>query len=42
MLLKDYFRNELKFLKEEGKLFANVHPHLADFLSDETTDPDVE
>ena len=42
MLLKDYFRNEIKFLKEEGKAFAKAHPHLSRFLSDESADPDVE
>lgn len=37
-----YFREELAFLKEEGRLYSEIKPHLAAFLDGKNTDPDVE
>ncbi|WED24555.1 type VI secretion system baseplate subunit TssF [Vibrio sp. JC009] len=37
-----YFREELTFLKEQGKEFTEIYPQLARFLNGNTTDPDVE
>ena len=37
-----YFREELAFLKEQGKEFTEIHPQLSRFLHGRTTDPDVE
>ncbi|WP_434998732.1 type VI secretion system baseplate subunit TssF [Vibrio scophthalmi] len=37
-----YFREELAFLKEQGKQFTEIHPQLSRFLHGRTTDPDVE
>ena len=37
-----YFREELAFLKEQGKEFTEIHPQLARFLHGRNTDPDVE
>jgi type VI secretion system protein ImpG len=37
-----YFREELSFLKEQGKAFSELHPQLSRFLHGNTTDPDVE
>ncbi len=37
-----YFREELSFLKEQGKEFCEIHPQLSRFLHGSTTDPDVE
>ncbi|MCW8333871.1 type VI secretion system baseplate subunit TssF [Vibrio paucivorans] len=37
-----YFREELSFLKEQGKEFTELHPQLTRFLHCKTTDPDVE
>lgn len=37
-----YFRDELTFLKEQGRSFADVHPQLSRFLNGRSTDPDVE
>jgi type VI secretion system protein ImpG len=37
-----YFREELAFLKEQGKHFTEIHPQLSRFLHGRTTDPDVE
>ncbi|MGD8172760.1 type VI secretion system baseplate subunit TssF [Vibrio sp. TRT 21S02] len=37
-----YFREELAFLKEQGKEFTEIHPQLSRFLHGNTTDPDVE
>jgi type VI secretion protein, VC_A0110 family len=37
-----YFREELAFLKEQGKAFTELHPQLARFLHGRHTDPDVE
>ncbi|MGC7588875.1 type VI secretion system baseplate subunit TssF [Bisgaard Taxon 46] len=42
MFLEKYFRNELDYLRELGKQLAAEKPHLANFLSDKSTDPDVE
>ncbi|TVO35869.1 type VI secretion system baseplate subunit TssF [Vibrio algivorus] len=37
-----YFREELTFLKEQGKNFTQIYPQLARFLNGNNTDPDVE
>lgn len=37
-----YFREELTFLREEGRLYSEIKPHLAAFLDGKNTDPDVE
>jgi type VI secretion system protein ImpG len=37
-----YFREELTFLKEQGKNFTEIHPQLSRFLHARVTDPDVE
>lgn len=36
------FQNELAFLREQGKEFVLQNPKLANFLSEESSDPDVE
>lgn len=42
MPLAQYFRDELAYLRVQGKAFAQAHPELARFLAEQTTDPDVE
>lgn len=42
MSLEKYFRKELDYLRELGKEIANEKPHLANFLSERSADPDVE
>ena len=42
MQLKQLFRDELAYLKLQGKEFSQQNPSLSRFLSDESTDPDVE
>jgi len=42
MTKNKYFREELAFLKEQGKEFTEIHPQLSRFLHGQTTDPDVE
>ncbi|MFG0831990.1 type VI secretion system baseplate subunit TssF [Aeromonas bivalvium] len=42
MPLEHYFRDELAFLRLQGREFADAHPELTRFLSDQNTDPDVE
>lgn len=37
-----YFREELTFLREQGKQFTEIHPQLSRFLHGRNTDPDVE
>ena len=37
-----YFREELAFLREQGKQFTEIHPQLSRFLHGRNTDPDVE
>lgn len=37
-----YFREELTFLKEQGKNFTDIYPQLSRFLHGNNTDPDVE
>jgi len=37
-----YFREELSFLREQGKKFTEIHPQLSRFLNGSNTDPDVE
>ncbi|AIQ99831.1 type VI secretion protein [Pluralibacter gergoviae] len=37
-----YFRDELAWLRLQGRQFAQAHPELTRFLSEQTTDPDVE
>ncbi|PWI77334.1 hypothetical protein DEO48_24895, partial [Enterobacter sp. CGMCC 5087] len=42
MSLEHYFRDELTWLRLQGRQFAGAHPELTRFLSEQTTDPDVE
>jgi type VI secretion system protein ImpG len=42
MPLKTRFREELKYLRESGREFAEENPQLARFLGQPSTDPDVE
>jgi len=42
MAQNKYFREELSFLKEQGKQFTELHPQLSRFLHGQVTDPDVE
>lgn len=42
MSLEKYFRLELDYLRELGKEIATEKPHLANFLSEKSADPDVE
>lgn len=42
MSLEKYFRQELEYLRELGKEVAVEKPHLANFLSEKSADPDVE
>ncbi|MGV0819782.1 type VI secretion system baseplate subunit TssF [Martelella sp. AMO21009] len=37
-----YFQDELTYLKESGRFFAENNPKLARYLSEQSTDPDVE
>jgi type VI secretion system protein ImpG len=37
-----YFQDELAYLKESGNLFAEYNPKLVNYLSESSTDPDVE
>ena len=37
-----YFREELDYLRQLGKLLAKEKPHLAPFLAEKEADPDVE
>ncbi|MBN6078178.1 type VI secretion system baseplate subunit TssF [Aggregatibacter actinomycetemcomitans] len=41
-VLEKYFRNELEYLRELGEQLAVEKPHLANFLSEKSSDPDVE
>lgn len=42
MSLNDYFRDELSFLRLQGREFTDTHPQLTRFLSEHSADPDVE
>ncbi|QPR86780.1 type VI secretion system baseplate subunit TssF [Aeromonas hydrophila] len=42
MSLEHYFRDELTFLRLQGREFADAYPELTRFLSEQNTDPDVE
>lgn len=42
MPLEQYFKDELAYLRLQGREFASEHPDLTRFLSEQTTDPDVE
>ncbi|MBS9439334.1 type VI secretion system baseplate subunit TssF [Photorhabdus noenieputensis] len=42
MSLEKYFREELDYLRQLGRQAAIEHPHLASFLSEQGSDPDVE
>lgn len=42
MSLEQYFRQELDYLRELGREIAIEKPHLANFLSEKSADPDVE
>ena len=37
-----YYREELDYLRQLGKLLAQEKPHLAHFLAEKEGDPDVE
>ncbi|SDF70456.1 type VI secretion system protein ImpG [Onishia taeanensis] len=41
-MLNRYYRDELDFLKRQGREFAESNPGLSRFLSEQSTDPDVE
>lgn len=41
-MLNRYYRDELNFLKRQGREFAESNPGLSRFLSERSTDPDVE
>ncbi|NDL71886.1 type VI secretion system baseplate subunit TssF [Vreelandella alkaliphila] len=41
-MLNRYYRDELNFLKQQGREFAEANPGLSRFLSERSTDPDVE
>ena len=41
-MLNRYYRDELDFLKLQGREFAEANPGLSRFLSERSTDPDVE
>lgn len=41
-MLNRYYRDELNFLKRQGRDFAEANPGLSRFLSERSTDPDVE
>ncbi|MFM5554093.1 type VI secretion system baseplate subunit TssF [Aeromonas veronii] len=42
MSLEHYFRDELAFLRLQGREFSDSYPELTRFLSEQNTDPDVE
>ena len=42
MSLEHYFRDELAFLRLQGREFAKAHPELSRFLAEHSSDPDVE
>ena len=42
MSLEYYFRDELAFLRLQGREFAEAYPELTRFLSEQQSDPDVE
>ena len=42
MKLEDYFRDELSYLRQQGEVFSQAWPQLTRFLSEQSTDPDVE
>ncbi|KID06946.1 type VI secretion protein [Hafnia alvei] len=42
MKLEDYFRDELAYLRNQGAEFSQIWPQLTRFLSEQSTDPDVE
>ncbi|MCM2973202.1 type VI secretion system baseplate subunit TssF [Larsenimonas suaedae] len=41
-MLNRYYRDELNFLRLQGREFAEAHPQLSRFLSERSADPDVE
>ena len=42
MSLEKYFRDELDYLRELGKQISIEKPHISNFLSEKSSDPDVE
>lgn len=42
MKLNRFYQDELSFLKLQGREFAQSHPQLTRFLSEQSADPDVE
>lgn len=41
-MLNHFYRDELNFLKQQGRDFAKANPGLSRFLSERSSDPDVE
>lgn len=42
MKLNKFYSDELSYLRLQGREFADAHPQLSRFLSEQSTDPDVE
>ncbi len=42
MKFDKYFREELAYLREQGRAYSQIKPHLSSFLDGKYTDPDVE
>ncbi|POF33795.1 type VI secretion system baseplate subunit TssF [Roseibium marinum] len=42
MAVNSYYRDELNYLKEMGRVFAKANPRLSKFLANDPLDPDVE
>ncbi|MHA7776857.1 type VI secretion system baseplate subunit TssF [Roseibium sp. M-1] len=42
MAINSYYRDELNYLKEMGRVFAKANPRLSKFLAEDPIDPDVE
>ncbi|MET1413054.1 type VI secretion system baseplate subunit TssF [Roseibium sp. HPY-6] len=42
MAINSYYRDELNYLKEMGRVFAKANPRLSKYLADDPLDPDVE
>ncbi|WP_305984951.1 type VI secretion system baseplate subunit TssF [Roseibium sp. MMSF_3544] len=42
MAINSYYRDELNYLKEMGRVFAKANPRLSKYLAEDPLDPDVE
>ena len=42
MAINSYYRDELNYLREMGRVFAKANPRLSKYLADDPLDPDVE